>query len=69
MKFRKTKNEVLISIKVDFLTQIVYVPIKLHEHVDIFRKKALGGCKSQKFIIIYRIAGRETELGSLLGVV
>ena len=28
MKLRKTKKEVLISIKVDFLTQIVYVPLK-----------------------------------------
>ena len=30
-----------------------------------FEKKAFGGCKSQIHVIGYRIAGRETELGSL----
>ena len=31
-------------------------------------KKVLGGCKSQIFVIEYRIVGRETELGSLSDV-
>ena len=33
-----------------------------------FEKKGFGGCKSQKFVIGYRIVGRETELGSLSDV-
>ena len=33
-----------------------------------FEKKAFGGCKSQIFVIEYRIAGRKTELGSLSDV-
>ena len=33
-----------------------------------FGTKAFGGCKSQLFVIGYRIAGRETELGSLSDV-
>ena len=36
-----------------------------YEHVEIFQKKAFDGCKSQIFVIGYRIVGRETELGSL----
>ena len=40
MKFRKAKKEVL----------------KLFDHFEIFRKKAFDGCKSQIFVIGYRIA-------------
>ena len=52
MKFRKANKEVL----------------KLFDHFEIFRKKAFGGCKSQIFVNGYRIAERETQLGSLSDV-
>jgi len=32
--------------------------LTLYEHVEIFPKKSFGGCKSQVFVIGYRIAGR-----------
>ena len=52
MKIRKTKKEGLISIKVDFLSQIVYV--NYWNFLIILRfnqKKAFGECKSQIFDI------------------
>ena len=32
--------------------------------LKFFEKKAFSGCKSQIFVIGYRIVGRETEFGS-----
>ena len=55
--FIKRKTN-FISLQVDFLIQLVYVPLKtLWSCGEFSNKKAIGGCKSQIFVLGYRIAG------------
>ena len=41
MKFRKTKKVVVISKKVDFLTEIVYLPLEFIIMLRFFEKKQI----------------------------
>ena len=64
MKFRKTKKEFLITTKVDFSIQIVYVLLKIFCIMLIFfEKNAYGGCIKAKYVLSeIRMLNLETEL-------
>ena len=64
--FHKNYNVLWIGGSLD---RVVHdAPVKLFQICLSFYKKAVSGCKSQIFVIGYRVVGRETELDSLSDV-
>ena len=63
MKFRKTKKEFLITTKVDFSIQIVYVLLKTFlSYRDIWKKRLLVDIKAKDLFSKIRILDVETGL-------